>query len=236
MDQTLENDLQNLKTVIADEKEAHKFLVEEFILTRRASSGQLAWKLVSDPELDAQSLAILNAQILPFVPDKDYLPLLLKLYEHPNASFRLRHFIIQKIGWRGQYAKSAIPKLLEIFEGPFFRTDAAISLLEIGYNEVDKIIPVLIESLEREKNYLIRMNVARQLVKHVDKIDTIVPAFIKAMKKDPDFRVRQKIIHYCGEYNIQEALKTIEQLQTSDQHPLVRSVALRVCEKLKQTK
>jgi len=236
MDQTLENDLQNLKTVIADEKEAHKFLVEEFILTRRASSGQLAWKLVSDLELDAQSLAILNTQILPFVPDKDYLPLLLKLYKHPNASFRLRHFTIQKISRRGQYAKSAITKLLKIFKGPFFRTDAAISLLEIGYNEVDKIIPVLIESLEREKNYLIRMNVARQLVKHVDKIDTIVPAFIKAMKKDPDFRVRQKIIHYCGEYNIQEALKTIEQLQTSDQHPLVRSVALRVCEKLKQTK
>jgi len=229
--------IEELKATIERELEERAFLVEDFILAHREQSGVIIDEIIKkEHNLEAKALAILNTQAIPYIPDDYYLPVLLKLLDHPNATLRLKFFIIQKIGWRGKYAAEALPKVEEIFDqNPFLKTIAAISLSEMGYKKMSRVIPVLINTLKLEKDYSIRMNAARQLVLHRDQDSTIVPALIAAMTNDPDFRVRQKIVHYCGENNIQAALETIEQIREQDAHPVVRSVALRVAEKLHST-
>lgn len=220
------------------EKETIKvrYLIEAFILANNQQSGKLVLELLKDKyNLPISKLSILNTQALPYIPDEDYFEVLKKMLQHKNSSDRLKFFIIQKIGWRGKYAKSLTADLEKVLEGnSFLKGITSIALSELEWEKEDVLIPNLIEALNLELEHTIRMNAARQLTKFDTTNSIVLPALVNAMETDQDFRVRQKIANYIGELNRKETIPNLEKIIKNDKHTLVRSVASRVLKELKE--
>lgn len=214
------------------------YLVESFVLVNKKQSGKLVLELLKEKyDLTNKKLSILNEQALPYTPDEVYLEILEKLLRHRNSSNELKSLVIQKIGWRGKYAKSLTSNLVDILESNnLLKGITSIALSELEWEKKEILVPYLIEVLRKEREYTIRMNAARQLLKY-DRINSdVLPALIKALEMDQDFRVRQKIAHYIGELGRKEAIPNLENAIKNDNHTLVRSVASRVINELKELK
>lgn len=224
----------NLKDIIEKEIELKAYLVEQFILENRVDSGKIILDILGeDYNLSSKSLAILNNQALPYIPDDYYMKVLETILEHKNSTDRLNYFIIQKIGWRGKYAKELIPKVVHILKrNSFLKRICSIALAEMDYEDTDTFIPYLLEALANERDRINRLSAARQLLKYVDTHEQVIPALVTAMNTDKEFQVRQKIVHYLGELKRKELLSVIKNVKNNDPHTIVRSVAMRVFEEL----
>jgi hypothetical protein len=231
--QKLVDELLNL---LEQETKEVNYLVESFILANKQQSDRLILELLKENyNLPISKLAILNTQALPYIPDVKYLDVLKKMFFHKNCSDKLRYIIIQKIGWRGKYAKSLIQDLVKILESnSFLKGITSISLSELDWEKKEILIPNLIEALSQETDHNVRMSAARQLTKYDSTNSEVLPAIITAMETDPDFRVRQKMAHYIGELERKETIPNLEKAVKNDKHTIVRSVASRVLKELKE--
>ena len=123
-------------------------------------------------------------------------------------------------------SKEAIPYL----ERYLSRTDnlrdlAAITLVEIGYEDFDKLLPSLISGMQKATFYTTRMKAARLMLLNRSKLQEYLPSLIQALENDADYRFRQKIARYFGTIDDPKAKAALQKVLKKEPHPIVRMVA-----------
>lgn len=219
---------EELFALMQKEISERKFLVDSFVRENKNELGKILYTRVQEDAF-VQNLfffPIIFQQVLPYIDEEFYIPILIEIVKHKNIDPRIRLQTTRLLGWKGQEAKDSIPYLLDYLDGnKDLNQITAISLAEIGYEKFDELIPTLLVALKKGLTYLIRMNAARKLIEKKDYLNKILPHLITALEEDSDYRFRQKIARYFGEINEPSAKKALVKANKSDKHPIVRSVA-----------
>ena len=202
--------------------------VDAFVQKYSYEVGQIIFEQMKNINFIRNNLIfpVIIKQVLPYIADEFYIPTLLEIIKHEDLDNRISFIVIQKLSWRVEESKEAIPYL----ERYLSRTDnlrdlAAISLAEIGYDDFDKLLPSLISGLQKAAFYTTRMKAARLMLLNRDKLQEYLPSLIMALKEDADYRFRQKIARYFGTIDDPKAKKALEKVLKEEPHPIVRMVA-----------
>ncbi|MHA1442803.1 MAG: HEAT repeat domain-containing protein [Candidatus Heimdallarchaeota archaeon] len=226
--QTTEEVSEKLFSLIEKEIGKPKYHVDAFVQENSYEVGKIIHKQVQNVNFIRNNLVfpVVVKQVLPYMDDEFYIPTLLEIIKHEGLDNRISFIVIQKLSWRAEESKEAIPYLERYLE----RTDnlrdlAAISLAEIGYEDFDKLLPSLISGLQKAAFYTTRMKAARLMLLHRDRLQEYLPSLIKALEEDKDYRFRQKIARYFGEINVPKAKAALQKVLKKEPHPIVRMVA-----------
>ncbi|MHA1308912.1 MAG: HEAT repeat domain-containing protein [Candidatus Heimdallarchaeota archaeon] len=205
-----------------------KYDVDAFVQNYSYEVGKIIYKQVKNINFIRNNLIfpVVVKQVLPYIDDEFYVPTLLEIIKHEDLDNRISFIVIQKLSWRAEESKEAIPYLERFLE----RTDnlgdlAAISLAEIGYDDFDKLLPSLISGLQKATFYTTRMKAARLMLLNRSKLQEYLPSLIQALEKDADYRFRQKIARYFGEIDDPKAKAALQKVLKKEPHPIVRMVA-----------
>ena len=205
-----------------------KYDVELFVQEYSKQVGKIIYEQVKNINFIRNNLVfpVVVKQVLPYVDDEYYVPILLEIMKHEDIDNRISFIMIQKLGWKGEEAKEAIPYLKRYLTRKDNLGDlAALSLAKIGYDNFDELLPLLISAMQKGTFYTTRMNAARLMLLERSKLQDYLPSMITALEKDPDFRFRQKISRYFGTINDPKAKAALKKTIKKDTHPVVRMVA-----------
>ncbi|MHA1555605.1 MAG: HEAT repeat domain-containing protein [Candidatus Heimdallarchaeota archaeon] len=214
--------------MIEQELSRPNYVVEPFVQKNKEEVGEIILKLAQDEKLveNLILLSIIYRQVLPYLEDEHYIPILATILKYDNLDARIRFQTIQRLGWRQTQAQEAIPLIVKYLgEGNGVGDMAAIALGEMEYEKFEEIIPGLLSALKNAPYYVTRMNAARILIKNRDHLQAFLPQLIESLESDEDFRFRQKLARNFGEINIPIVKKALLKAHKNDKHPVVRTVA-----------